>query len=151
MAELGAVPSTPPGYVNGVGFMTLDNIALFSLRCLREFVGGPFLWENRAKGRPHTPNLTKYFSKLFSYNNQHRTANFLRSWQNNQRLKKTSPLGHALKMDALHYLVEFNSLKPIVSHLDSLPGVFFHTELLNTLINPPSIGILKTGCSRSDQ
>ncbi|GBO11985.1 hypothetical protein AVEN_84388-1 [Araneus ventricosus] len=34
-------------------------------------------------------------------------------------------------MDALHSLVEFNSLKPIASLLDSLPGVFFHTELLN--------------------
>ncbi|GBN45081.1 hypothetical protein AVEN_15078-1 [Araneus ventricosus] len=77
-----------------------------------------------------TPNLTKYFSKLLSYNNQHRTANFLRSWQNNQRLKKSSPLGHALKMDVLHSLVEFNSLKPIVSPLDSLSSVFFHTELL---------------------
>ncbi|GBM07670.1 hypothetical protein AVEN_228169-1 [Araneus ventricosus] len=33
-------------------------------------------------------------------------------------------------MDALHSLVEFNSLKPIASPLDSLPGVFFHTELL---------------------
>ncbi|GBL90830.1 hypothetical protein AVEN_100134-1 [Araneus ventricosus] len=39
-----------------------------------------------------TPNLTKYVSKLLSYNNQQRTANFLRSWQNNQRLKKSSPL-----------------------------------------------------------
>ncbi|GBN29189.1 hypothetical protein AVEN_113968-1 [Araneus ventricosus] len=77
-----------------------------------------------------TPNFTKYFSQLLNYNNQHLTANFLRSWQNNQRLKKSSPLGHALKMDALHSLVEFNSLKPIASPLDSLPGVFFHTELL---------------------
>ncbi|GBO39008.1 hypothetical protein AVEN_249456-1 [Araneus ventricosus] len=33
-------------------------------------------------------------------------------------------------MDALHSLVEFNSLKPIASPLDSLPSVFFHTELL---------------------
>ncbi|GBM65577.1 hypothetical protein AVEN_169857-1 [Araneus ventricosus] len=33
-------------------------------------------------------------------------------------------------MDALHSLVEFNSLKPIAFLLDSLPGVFFHTELL---------------------
>ncbi|GBN63147.1 hypothetical protein AVEN_250658-1 [Araneus ventricosus] len=31
-------------------------------------------------------------------------------------------------MDALHSLVEFNSLKPIASPLDSC--VFFHTELL---------------------
>ncbi|GBO04138.1 hypothetical protein AVEN_72619-1 [Araneus ventricosus] len=40
----------------------------------------------------------------------------------------SSPLGRALKMDALHSLVEFNSLKPVASPLDSLPGVFFHTE-----------------------
>ncbi|GBM97739.1 hypothetical protein AVEN_25079-1 [Araneus ventricosus] len=33
-------------------------------------------------------------------------------------------------MDALHSHVEFNSLKPIASPLDSLPSVFFHTELL---------------------
>ncbi|GBM13469.1 hypothetical protein AVEN_40409-1 [Araneus ventricosus] len=33
-------------------------------------------------------------------------------------------------MDELHSLAEFNSLKPIASPLDSLPGVFFHTELL---------------------
>ncbi|GBO16223.1 hypothetical protein AVEN_255583-1 [Araneus ventricosus] len=33
-------------------------------------------------------------------------------------------------MDALHSLVEFNSLKPIAFPLDSLSGVFFHTELL---------------------
>ncbi|GBL93938.1 hypothetical protein AVEN_76672-1 [Araneus ventricosus] len=77
-----------------------------------------------------THNLRKYFSRLFNYNNQHRTANFLRSWQNNQRLKKSSPLGYALKIDALHSLVEFNSLIPIVSQLDSLLNVFFHTELL---------------------
>ncbi|GBL99150.1 hypothetical protein AVEN_64140-1 [Araneus ventricosus] len=72
-----------------------------------------------------TPNLTKYFSKLFSYNNQQRTANILRSRHNNQRLKKSSPLGHASKMDALHALVEFHSLKSITFPLDSLPGVFF--------------------------
>ncbi|GBM87257.1 hypothetical protein AVEN_184795-1 [Araneus ventricosus] len=77
-----------------------------------------------------TPNITKYFSKLFSYNNQHRTANFLRSCQNNQKIKKSSPLGHALKMDALHSLVKFNSLKPIASPLDPLTSVFFHKELL---------------------
>ncbi|GBN13764.1 hypothetical protein AVEN_163300-1 [Araneus ventricosus] len=77
-----------------------------------------------------TPNHTKYFSKLFSYNNQHRTANFLKSWQNDQGLRKSSPLGHALKIDALHSLVEFNSLKAIASPLDSLPNVFFHTDLL---------------------
>ncbi|GBM52212.1 hypothetical protein AVEN_170995-1 [Araneus ventricosus] len=33
-------------------------------------------------------------------------------------------------MDALHSLVELNSLKPMASPLDSLPSVFFHTELL---------------------
>ncbi|GBM17481.1 hypothetical protein AVEN_35527-1 [Araneus ventricosus] len=33
-------------------------------------------------------------------------------------------------MDVLHSLVEFHSLKPIASPLDSLSGVFFHTELL---------------------
>ncbi|GBN48455.1 hypothetical protein AVEN_138205-1 [Araneus ventricosus] len=33
-------------------------------------------------------------------------------------------------MDALHSLVEFNSLKLIASPLDSLPRVFFHTKLL---------------------
>ncbi|GBL73787.1 hypothetical protein AVEN_268828-1 [Araneus ventricosus] len=33
-------------------------------------------------------------------------------------------------MDALHSLVESNSLKPIASPLDSLPGVFLYTELL---------------------
>ncbi|GBM53435.1 hypothetical protein AVEN_254449-1 [Araneus ventricosus] len=33
-------------------------------------------------------------------------------------------------MDALLSLSEFNSLKPIASPLDSLPSVFFHTELL---------------------
>ncbi|GBM69750.1 hypothetical protein AVEN_140121-1 [Araneus ventricosus] len=32
-------------------------------------------------------------------------------------------------MDALHSLVEFNSLKPIASPLDSFPSVFSHTEL----------------------
>ncbi|GBM62903.1 hypothetical protein AVEN_11360-1 [Araneus ventricosus] len=31
--------------------MTLDNIAVFPFRCLREFVSGRFLWENfRARG-----------------------------------------------------------------------------------------------------
>ncbi|GBN79248.1 hypothetical protein AVEN_102074-1 [Araneus ventricosus] len=33
-------------------------------------------------------------------------------------------------MIALHSLAEFNSLKPTSSPLDSLPGVFYHTELL---------------------
>ncbi|GBL63558.1 hypothetical protein AVEN_209725-1 [Araneus ventricosus] len=33
-------------------------------------------------------------------------------------------------MDTLHSFVEFNYLKPIASPLDSLPGVFFRTELL---------------------
>ncbi|GBM60581.1 hypothetical protein AVEN_131586-1 [Araneus ventricosus] len=48
--------------------------------------------------------------------------------------KSASPLGDALK---IHSLVEFNSLKPIASPLDSSPGVFFHTELL-THINKSS-------------
>ncbi|GBM04930.1 hypothetical protein AVEN_126083-1 [Araneus ventricosus] len=35
----------------GLHFMTLDNIVIFPFRCLREFVGGRFLWENfRARG-----------------------------------------------------------------------------------------------------
>ncbi|GBM85146.1 hypothetical protein AVEN_183187-1 [Araneus ventricosus] len=33
-------------------------------------------------------------------------------------------------MDALHSLVEFNPLKLIASPIDSLPGVFCHTESL---------------------
>ncbi|GBM80261.1 hypothetical protein AVEN_210059-1 [Araneus ventricosus] len=33
-------------------------------------------------------------------------------------------------MDALQSLVDFNSLKPIASPLDSLPSVFSHTKLL---------------------
>ncbi|GBN11638.1 hypothetical protein AVEN_154394-1 [Araneus ventricosus] len=49
-AQLDAVPSTPPGYVNGFGFMTLDNITLFSLRCLREFVGSSSCGNQRERG-----------------------------------------------------------------------------------------------------
>ncbi|GBL97635.1 hypothetical protein AVEN_49140-1 [Araneus ventricosus] len=48
--EFGAVSSTPPGYVNGVGFYDSEQHRALSPRCLREFVGGLFLWENRAKG-----------------------------------------------------------------------------------------------------
>ncbi|GBM26534.1 hypothetical protein AVEN_33179-1 [Araneus ventricosus] len=52
--EFGAVSSTPTGYVNGVGFYDSEQHRALSPRCLREFVGGPFLWENREKGRPHS-------------------------------------------------------------------------------------------------
>ncbi|XP_055932819.1 uncharacterized protein LOC129962845 [Argiope bruennichi] len=76
------------------------------------------------------PNLIKYFSKLYSYRSQHRTANFLCGGKNTQRLKRYSPLGHAEKLDVLQPIVSSNSLKPIASPLDKLSGVYFHTELL---------------------
>ena len=45
-------------------------------------------------------------------------------------MKRHSPLGHAEKLDVLKPSVTSNSLKPIASPLDSLTGVYFHTELL---------------------
>ncbi|GFS59608.1 putative RNA-directed DNA polymerase from transposon BS [Trichonephila clavipes] len=40
-------------------------------------------------------SLTKYFNKLYSYNEQHRTSAYLHAWINNRRLMKHSPFSYA--------------------------------------------------------
>ncbi|GFU71305.1 putative RNA-directed DNA polymerase from transposon BS [Trichonephila clavipes] len=39
-------------------------------------------------------SLTRYFNKLYSYNEQHRTSAYLHTWINNRRLMKHSPFSY---------------------------------------------------------
>ncbi|GFS64992.1 putative RNA-directed DNA polymerase from transposon BS [Trichonephila clavipes] len=61
-------------------------------------------------------SLVKYYNKLSSYNDHHRTSTYLNSWLNNRRLKKHSPLSLAVDLDLFSGNAENLSLKPF-SHL----------------------------------
>ncbi|KAG8200544.1 hypothetical protein JTE90_000617 [Oedothorax gibbosus] len=57
------------------------------------------------------------------------TAQFLTNWQDNHRLKKDSPVGHAQKMGLLSARVEANILKPCMTPLEELSNVLFYDQV----------------------
>ena len=75
------------------------------------------------------PNLVKYYNKLLSFGTGNRTSAFLRSWRNNQRLKKNSPFSQVFGDDLIHMDVETHCLNPCIDPTEGLPRVFFHPEL----------------------
>lgn len=54
--------------------------------------------------------LAKYFAKLTSYSNQHRTSIYLCNWSNNRQLKTESPLSRAESEGWLQRDVEYVTL-----------------------------------------
>ncbi|GFV17518.1 putative RNA-directed DNA polymerase from transposon BS [Trichonephila clavipes] len=69
-------------------------------------------------------SLTRYFNKLYSYNEQHRTSAYLHAWINNRRLMKHSPFSYARTLNLPSSDVEPHSL--------SFTGAVFRSELIAT-------------------
>ncbi|GBN30122.1 hypothetical protein AVEN_270067-1 [Araneus ventricosus] len=76
-----------------------------------------------------SPNISRYFSNLYSYGGQHCTATYLKDWRNAQQLKRDSPFSRAAKLNLLFPEVEPCSLGPFLNLLEDLPRVFFHEKL----------------------
>ena len=73
--------------------------------------------------------LMKYFSKLLSYGAQHRTADYLLHWTNNQRLRRDSPFSRAISLNTVYQDVEQHSLKTCVDPSRGFPRVHFSPDL----------------------
>ncbi|GFV92153.1 uncharacterized protein TNCV_1895891 [Trichonephila clavipes] len=73
--------------------------------------------------------LTKYFNKLLSYGDQHRTSQYLKHWKENQRLKENSPFSQALAQN-LSFTVEHHCLTSFINLVLRLQGVTFHYNLM---------------------
>ncbi|GFY03928.1 uncharacterized protein TNCV_1197071 [Trichonephila clavipes] len=69
--------------------------------------------------------LTKYFNKLLSYGDQHRTSQYLQHWKDNQRLKRNSPFSQALAQN-LNFNVEHHCLTSFINPVLRHQGVTFH-------------------------
>ncbi|GFS99271.1 uncharacterized protein TNCV_1600961 [Trichonephila clavipes] len=77
--------------------------------------------------------LTKYFDKLLSYCDQHRTSQYLKHWKYNQRLKRNSPFSQALAQN-LSFNVEHHCRASFINPVLGLQRVtFHHPELLKQL------------------
>ncbi|GFS56764.1 uncharacterized protein TNCV_2221951 [Trichonephila clavipes] len=74
-------------------------------------------------------SLTKYFNKLLSYGDQHRTSQYLKHWKDNQRLKQNSPFSQALAQN-LSFNVEHHSLTSFINPVLGLQRVTFHYNLM---------------------
>ncbi|GFT60650.1 uncharacterized protein TNCV_3583721 [Trichonephila clavipes] len=73
--------------------------------------------------------LTKYFNKLLSYGDQHRTSQYLKHRKDNQRLKRNSPFSQALAQN-LSFNVEHHCLTSFNNPVLGLQGVTFHYNLM---------------------
>ncbi|GFW12564.1 uncharacterized protein TNCV_818161 [Trichonephila clavipes] len=73
--------------------------------------------------------LTKYFNKLISYGDQHRTSQYLKHWKVNQRLKQNIPFSQALAQN-LSFNVEHHSLTSFINPVLGLQLVTFHYNLI---------------------
>ncbi|GFU93566.1 uncharacterized protein TNCV_948081 [Trichonephila clavipes] len=72
--------------------------------------------------------LTKYFNKLLSYGDQHRTSQYLKHWKVNQRLKRNSPFSQALAQN-LSFNVEHHCLTSFINPV-GLQRVTFHYNIM---------------------
>ncbi|GFU85282.1 uncharacterized protein TNCV_2385891 [Trichonephila clavipes] len=73
--------------------------------------------------------LTKFFNKLLSYGDQHRTSQYLKHWNDNQRLKRNSPFSQALAQN-LSFNVEHHCLTSFINPVLGLQRVTFHYNLM---------------------
>ncbi|GFT47046.1 uncharacterized protein TNCV_3747101 [Trichonephila clavipes] len=73
--------------------------------------------------------LTKYFNKLLSYGDQHRTYQHLKHWKDNQMLKRNSPFSQALAQN-LSFNVEHHCLTSFINPVLGLQGGTFHYNLM---------------------
>ncbi|GFV37033.1 RNase H domain-containing protein [Trichonephila clavipes] len=74
---------------------------------------------------------SKYYSKLYSYGDQHRTSTYLKNWAKVQRLKRDSSFSRTVKLNLLFSDVEPCLLEPSMNPMKDLPSVFFHEEFLS--------------------
>ncbi|UYV73695.1 hypothetical protein LAZ67_11000412 [Cordylochernes scorpioides] len=74
-------------------------------------------------------NLPKYINKIKSYENKHRTFNYILNWESNLRLKKEGPLHLAKRNEFLKYRVEKNYLAEKISPCKPLQNVIFNATL----------------------
>ncbi|GFW28134.1 putative RNA-directed DNA polymerase from transposon BS [Trichonephila clavipes] len=77
-------------------------------------------------------SLTRYFNKLYSYNEQHRTSAYLHAWINNRRFMKHSPFSYARTLNLPSSDVEPHSLGFTGAGLE-LDGIYFHDQLLTSI------------------
>ncbi|GFU84395.1 uncharacterized protein TNCV_2731631 [Trichonephila clavipes] len=85
--------------------------------------------------------LTKYFNKLLSYCDQHRTSQYLKHWKDNQRLKRNSHFSQALAQN-LRFNVEHHCLTSFINPVLGLQGVTFHYNLMpnvNKMFDHPEL------------
>ncbi|GFT44067.1 RNase H domain-containing protein [Trichonephila clavipes] len=78
-----------------------------------------------------TSSSSKYYSKLYSYGEQHRTSTYLKNWTKVQRLKRDSPFSRRDKLNLPFSDVEPCLLETSMNPLKDLPRVFFHEEPLS--------------------
>ncbi|GFW25305.1 uncharacterized protein TNCV_5088701 [Trichonephila clavipes] len=71
----------------------------------------------------------KYFNKLLSCGDQHRTSQYLKHWKHNQRLKRNSPFSQALAQN-LSFNVEHHCLTSFINPVLGLQRVTFHYNLM---------------------
>ncbi|GFT12680.1 uncharacterized protein TNCV_5094501 [Trichonephila clavipes] len=86
-------------------------------------------------------SLTRYFNKLYSYNEQHRTSAYLHAWINNRRLMKHSPFSYARTLNLPSSDVEPHSLSFTGAGLE-LDGIYFHDQLLTSVTKSSQIPAL---------
>ncbi|GFS60400.1 RNase H domain-containing protein [Trichonephila clavipes] len=86
-------------------------------------------------------SLTRYFNKLYSYNEQHRTSAYLHAWINNRRLMIHSPFSYARTLNLPSSDVEPHSLSFTGAGLE-LDGIYFHDQLLTCVTKSSEIPAL---------
>ncbi|GFW23555.1 putative RNA-directed DNA polymerase from transposon BS [Trichonephila clavipes] len=85
--------------------------------------------------------LTKYFNKLLSYGDHHRTFQYLKHWKDNQKLKRNSPFSQALVQN-LSFNVEHHCPTSFINPVLGLQRVTFHYNLMpnvNKISDHPEI------------
>ncbi|GFX82331.1 RNase H domain-containing protein [Trichonephila clavipes] len=83
-------------------------------------------------------SLTRYFNKLYSYNEQHRTSAYLHAWINNRRLMKHSPFSYGRTLNLPSSDVEPHSLSFTGAGLE-LDGIYFHDQLWTSVTKSSKI------------
>ncbi|GFV82497.1 RNase H domain-containing protein [Trichonephila clavipes] len=86
-------------------------------------------------------SLTRYFNKLYSYNEQHRTSAYLHAWINNRRMMKHSPFSCARTLNLPSSDVEPHSLSFTGAGLE-LYGIYFHDLFLTSVTKSSEIPAL---------
>ncbi|GFS72493.1 putative RNA-directed DNA polymerase from transposon BS [Trichonephila clavipes] len=114
--------------ITGLRYSCQNDIMLFESNL-------PFLSKRRLY------SLTRYFNKLYSYKEQHRTSAYLHAWINNKRLMKHSPFSYARTLNLPSSDVEPHSLSFTGAGLE-LDGIYFHDQLLTSVTKNSEIPAL---------